>query len=75
MLRQGQYFDLEREMTPDEFSNFMWQRNMRQIDMAKFLDQTERTIRRYQHGDAAIPVPVALLLRLVDRHGYWLKFF
>lgn len=40
-----------------------------QVQLAEALGITERQVRRYEHGEAAIPGPVNLLLRRIVREA------
>jgi DNA-binding transcriptional regulator YiaG len=62
---------LERDMTPKEFVKARQRLCLTQVEMAAFLDCTERSVRRYSTGEAAVPAAVALLLRLMERHDYF----
>lgn len=70
-MTRTKVFDLDRDMTPAEFSGCMRKLGLMQIDMAAFLGVTTRSVRRYARGQAAIPVPTVLLLRLLMRHDYF----
>jgi DNA-binding transcriptional regulator YiaG len=72
-MSRAKVFDLDRDMSPAEFTGCMQRLGLMQIDAAAFLGVTTRSIRRYARGQAAIPVPTVLLLRLLMRHNYFVQ--
>ena len=52
-------------MTPAEYAAILARLNLTQVGAARLLGISERTSRRYAAGDAAIPEPTAMLLRLM----------
>lgn len=52
-----------RKMSAAELRTLQLAFGMTNLELARYLDVDERSVRRYTTGTAVIPVPVALLLR------------
>ena len=52
-------------MTPAEYAAILARLDLSQVGAARLLGIGERTSRRYAAGDAEIPEPTAILLRLL----------
>jgi len=56
---------IDPEMAPREFADALAAAGMTQAGMAAFLGVTDRTVRRYLTGTAAIPASTVILLRVM----------
>ena len=54
-------------MTATEYSTILARLDLSQVAAARLLGIGDRTSRRYAAGDAEIPEPTAILLRLLAR--------
>ena len=52
------------QMTPQQFREARRELGLSQIKLAKALQVTERTVRRYEYGEVEIPGPVEVLIDL-----------
>jgi DNA-binding transcriptional regulator YiaG len=53
-------------MTPAELNRLLDRLGISQVDAARIIGITDRTMRNYVSGDTNIPEPTAKLLRLVQ---------
>jgi len=56
-------------MTPEQYAEAIERLGLSQRGAGVFLKIGERQSRRYIAGDAKIPEPTAMLLRLMIKHG------
>ena len=56
-------------MTPAELIAILDRLGLTQIRASQCLGVDDRTMRRWMKGDAAVPEPVARILRMADGHG------
>jgi len=62
-------WQLERTMTPRQFELIIKRLGMSQAASGRFLGHSERQMRRYVTGEAAVPPAEAMLLRSMLAHG------
>lgn len=57
---------MENGMTPEEFKLIRIRNGMTQVDVAKFLDRSERSVIRWEAGHNTIPWIVQMLMIKLD---------
>ena len=59
----------ERMMSPEQFRWYVKELGMSRAAASRYLNVSERTVRRYARGEAEVPTPDVLLLRALFHFG------